>query len=152
MKRLAALGAVATLSLLAGCATSDGYYSGAYGYNTYGYGYPDYAYGYGPGYVPYYDDFGYPYAYGPAFAFGFSDFDSGGHRHFDRRFEGRHFEDGRRFTGRTGEFAGRTGEFAGRPSGFSGRPSGVPANVGPQGVAPQAVGPQGGGGGGRHRG
>jgi hypothetical protein len=76
MKRFAALGAVATISLLMGCATGGGYYgySGAYGYG----GYPAYAYDYG--YAPYYDGYGYPYAYGPSVGLGFSYYDRGGFR------------------------------------------------------------------------
>jgi len=111
MKRFAALGAIATLSLLAGCATGNGYYSaygGAYGYG----GYPAYAYDYGyNGYAPYYGDYGYPYAYGPAL--GFSYYDYGG-------FRGDRFRGERRFTG-------------------SGRPSSPAAGgLGPQAVGPQA--------------
>ena len=117
MKRFAALGAIATISLLAGCATGNGYYSeygGAYGYG----GYPAYAgdYGYN-GYAPYYDDYGYAYGYGYPYAYGptlgFSYYDFGG-------FRGDRFRGERRFTG-------------------SGRPSSPPASgLGPQGVGPQA--------------
>ena len=124
MKRLAALGAIAGLTLLAGCATDDGYYSGGYGY---GGGYTPYAYGYGPDYVPYYDDFGYPYTYGPSFGLGFGYYDYGGwggHR-------GR--ADLRQWRGSGGNWMGRSG---------MGRPSSPPPNVGPQGLGPQAVAPQ----------
>jgi hypothetical protein len=117
MKRLAsALGAIATLSLLAGCATDDGYYSGSYGYSG-GYGYSPYAYGYG--YDPYY---GYPYyPYGPSVGLGFSYYD---------------FDGGHRYRGDDGRF--RRGDGGRR----GGRPSNPPPNVGPQGLGPQAVAPQ----------
>src|SRR3954467_10337879 len=128
MKRLAALCAVAGLSLLAGCATDDGYYGGGYGYDggygAYGYdgGYSPYAYGYGPGYVPYYDDFGYPYAYGPTLGLGFNYYDYGGSRGGYRN------RGGDRNWTRGGGAGGRN--WAGR--GGMGRPSN-PSNVGPQG-------------------
>lgn len=117
MRRLAsALGAIATLSLLAGCATDDGYYSGGYAYGG-GYGYSPYAYGYG--YDPYYD---YPYyPYGPSVGLGFNYYD---------------FNDGRHFRGDGGRF------HRGDGSGGGGRPSNPPPNVGPQGLGPQAVAPQ----------
>ena len=127
MKRFAALGAAVAVTLLAGCATGDGYYSSGYGYDGYGYdgygygGYPAYAYN-DYGYVPYYDDYGYPYAYGPTLGLGFGFYDYGGYRggyRGDRRFGGGIARNG--------------------GGGFGGRPSSPP----PGGLGPQAVGPQG---------
>ena len=117
MKRVAALGALATLSLLAGCATNGGYYSGAYGYG----GYPSYAYNYGD--APYYDNYGYypygytgyPYSYGPTVGLGFSYYDYGGSR------------GGYRYRGGDRHWSGGN------------RPSNPPSG----GLGPQAVGPQG---------
>ena len=127
MKRLTALGAAAAVTVLAGCATGDGYYGGEYGYDGYGYGgYPAYAYN-DYGYVPYYDDFGYPYAYGPSFGLGFGYYDYGGWGGNRGR------ADLRRWDGN------RTGRNWSGNRGGSGRPSSPPAG----GLGPQAVGPQG---------
>ena len=126
MKRLAALGALATLSMLAGCATGDGYYSGAYGYGYPAYAYDDGYYDYG---YPY--SYGYPYAYGPTLGLGFGYYDYGGYGGYRDGYRHR----GDRFGG--DRFRGGDRHFQGRPS------SPQVGGLGPQAVGPQGRGPSG---------